>query len=876
MKSSSIDAQRLPCHALWAKSNEYGGYPLPMHLLDVAAVAYELCLRLPDSASARLARELGCKSSQVTSLVSMWAGMHDLGKATPGFQRKWQPGRLIAEEAGFPFGGGQALLGDRHDAFSFTIANHALKTNGLPRRLRRQVVWAIAAHHGFGIDLPPTERDLSALDFRWRHAHGELTSLLGDVTGAGAITCNAECSPLSVREWLAGLISIVDWIGSDKKLFPQERRFSSYQSHWCEARDLARSALDEIGFPSGAAFRADLLPRDEWMRTILGGRGSRPLQSALVGTLLSETEPELIVIEAPMGEGKTEAALWAVLARSAAGERGVYFALPTQATANGLVPRVETFLDRFAVTGTVDLQVVHGGARRLAPVTPEDINAGAQDSSSAAWFGQRRRGLIAPVGVGTIDQALIGVLEAKHRFVRLFSLADRTVVLDEIHAYDAYTSVLIERLLQWLGVMGSSVVLMSATLPRDLRDRLVRAWTGKADKVPEAPYPRLVHVRRGGEPSSKTFESLRVRSVVIKALSDNEVAKTAEGLALGGAAVLIVCNTVARAQDLFLILRSRIKTLGLFHARYPADERARRELRVLETYGVSAVASEVRGGSILVATQVVEQSLDVDFDVLITDMAPVDLLLQRVGRVHRHVNRIRPPTAETPTAFIIGLRESADYVCRKLAPVYAPGPVVRSLAMLEHRQEFSLPGDIDLLVQSVYAADFKWPNQWIEAGQVADRRTREIFDKQTQLAVSAVLPKPTDIGATSLRVLLEDDVEFLGTRLGQQSSLVAPIVVFGDRFASDFSGDHSWRSSETLPKAMGNRLASKIVGLSQGRVVAAIKSQAKTPPGWDKHPALSNVLPWYVDSQGRSIHIPDVLALDQELGVTYGRRDFHQ
>ena len=868
-----MSATLLSCHVLWAKSNDAGGYSLPLHLLDVAAVAHTLGSRLPAASRKRVGEDCGCLPETAPALVALFAGMHDLGKATPGFQAKWEPGRQLAEQAGFSFSAGQLVLGDRHDAFSVRIADNEFKRLGINAGLRRQVVSAIGAHHGFAIHDAPGTRQLEALAPSWKAAHQELFDLLFKVTGVDPAQLQAGPSSGRLREWLSGLVSIVDWIGSDTTFFPHDRMFTSYEAHWDEALSLAARALDAIGLPAGAAIGAAGVPRNSWMNEILAGRAPRALQLAVMEVLSDTSGPVLLVVEAPMGEGKTEAALWASLAQSCTGERGVYFALPTQATANGLAPRVSSFLEKFSVAGTSDVQLVHSGARKQpAGVRPSGIDGGSQDTLSAKWFGQRKRGLLAPVGVGTVDQALIGVLEAKHRFVRLFALADRTVVLDEVHAYDAYTSGLIERLVQWLGALGSSVVLMSATLPTTMRNRLVRAWVGSSAEVPALTYPRLVCARAGEAVVGKAFAASLTKRVALAPLADGGVKELAIGYAQAGAAVLVVCNTVARAQSRFRELAGNDVPVRLFHARYPFSERARRETDVIGRFGPSS-HGPARSG-ILVATQVVEQSLDLDFDVLITDLAPADLLLQRIGRLHRHPERARPEDAKTPTAYVVGLDAEFGIVSTKLASVYEPGPLARTQALLSGSASLNIPADIDRLVQAVYAERFDWPQEFRPHGEAADAKTRRSLSEQASLAESATLPPPAEPVDGNLRRLLDDDAEFLGTRLGEESVAIIPVYVFEDGYSGTPDGNSRWLSNKKIPNEIAIYLAAQTVSISNKRVIRAVCSQAVNKPlGWDKHAALSGALPWYVYTDGRSVHLSGVIYLDKELGVVFGNQD---
>jgi CRISPR-associated endonuclease/helicase Cas3 len=277
--------------------------------------------------------------------------------------------------------------------------------------------------------------------------------------------------------------------------------------------------------------------------------------------------------------------------------------------------------------------------------------------ASSAWFAQRKRPLLSPYGVGTVDQALFATLNVKHHFVRLWGLSNRVVVLDEMHAYDTYTSDLIAELLKWLKRVGSSVVLMSATLPARQRAKMLGAWDATDVQAGEVPYPRVAVTSASGT-TTQSVPCRDLEPITMAAVAEDlgSLAETAVCALSGGGCGVVIVNTVSRAQALYRELQSRDLAdadLRLFHARYPADERHLREKAVLELFGATSTRDRP-ARALLVATQVVEQSLDLDFDFMLTDLAPVDLLWQRAGRLHRRRRR-RPEAHAAPRLTIAGL-----------------------------------------------------------------------------------------------------------------------------------------------------------------------------------------------------------------------------
>ena len=312
---------------------------------------------------------------------------------------------------------------------------------------------------------------------------------------------------------------------------------------------------------------------------------------------------------------------------------------------------------------------------------------------ASEWFTYRKRGLLAPFGVGTIDQALLAVLQTRHVFVRLFGLAHKTVIIDEVHAYDAYMSTLLERLLEWLAALGSSVVLLSATLPGERKNKLLQAYqrglNGQDKDIPaeagEVAYPRISWTVRDEYHALPLETSDSSRKAIQLQLVDGRLPENGAEFSLGkqlktaladGGCAAVICNTVERAQQVYQALKPYFSEaaadgdpeLDLLHARYPFGERKRRETRTLLCFGKPSAKVKLENGrerevnrparAVLVATQIIEQSLDLDFDLMVTEMAPSDLLLQRAGRLHRHkkdangLSRVRPEKLKSPVLWI--------------------------------------------------------------------------------------------------------------------------------------------------------------------------------------------------------------------------------
>ena len=423
-----------------------------------------------------------------------------------------------------------------------------------------------------------------------------------------------------------------------------------------------------------------------------------------------------------MGEGKTEAALYLadyLQHKTSAG--GFYIGLPTQATSNAMYQRVHEFLGKRYSNDVVNLTLSHSAAAlkddyQSTICRLDEVYDGEGRVVASEWHTARKRTLLSPYGVGTIDQALMGVVRSRHQFVRLFGLAGRTVIFDEIHAYDAYTGTLLERFVEWLALLGSPVIALSATLPKSTRLGLLEAYAKgsgvETPELPQADYPRITALTNGiAEAQSFSASKHVCRELGIRWVNDGQwISDLRTGLAKGGC-VAIICSTVGRAQQVYeqLKLDFEPKTeLGLFHGRFLFTDRERIEKECLDKFGKNGDRPEKY---ILVATQVIEQSLDVDFDLMISDLAPVDLLLQRSGRLHRHVREYRPSALTSPSLWIINptIDEQGKINFGDSGYIYDRHVLLRSWLTLRYRASVQLPEEMDSLIESVYDLDAPIP-----------------------------------------------------------------------------------------------------------------------------------------------------------------------
>ncbi|RMH22415.1 MAG: CRISPR-associated helicase Cas3' [Acidobacteria bacterium] len=649
----------------WAKSAKEAPelyHPVLYHCLDVAACGRILLERRPRSLD-RLAGAAGMPAGAILRLTTLLLSFHDLGKYANGFQYLL-PELMERLQGEARYASYETPLW-KHDTAGYVALHRRLEQDGLdgllaadaPRGIRDgfATTWLSAAmgHHGvpptldgskhragFGKQFPPPVwDDLGDAIVELRRLHHPQPLALP----AG------EGWPRRFRaaSWLfAGLAVEADWLGSNSRWFPfciEGMTAAEYFAH--KALPQARRAVAEAGLgerpPAPRSTFAALWP----------GFVPTPLQE-LADRMPLAPGPQLIVIEEVTGGGKTEAAFTLAHRLIAAGQGdGLYLGLPTMATANAMFDRLGSVYRRLFAEGSEPSLVLAHGRRHLRLALEAAAGEGSRsDDDSAtdqcsAWLADsRKKALLAEVGIGTVDQALLAILQCRHQSLRLWGLAGKVLVVDEIHAADAYMQGLLAVLLEAHAAFGGSAILLSATLSSSQRRALCRAFARGLDLDPLPPiadraYPALLHLaadRAGVHPLAARRDASREIAVELVADEAAVDERLAAALEAGGCACWIR-NTVADAVAAWERWCERLggERVQLFHARFTADDRHAVEGDVLARFGAASTPQQ-RAGRLLVATQVVEQSLDLDFDALVTDLAPIDLLVQRAGRLHRH------------------------------------------------------------------------------------------------------------------------------------------------------------------------------------------------------------------------------------------------
>ena len=721
-------------------------HPLAFHCLDVAAVGETLLTR-----NHGLRRSLGhllrLRRAETVRLLCFLLCLHDVGKFAKCFQAK-EPQR-------FPdcFDDDPADLPSRYDHGAgglrlFDAAPDVFHLPGGPegRHLRawRPLVSAVMGHHGS----PPTSdggvagltREFGTVGIRAarafiREAHARFA--LPELP----VPDRRQAGPASHA--VAGLAVLADWIGSNQDWFPYHDPAIGLDAYWSHARERAARAVDESGVVPAPAKRGfdyqDLLgagaepsPMQRWAREVDLPAG-----------------PALFLVEDETGSGKTEAALMLAHRLLESGRAdGLYVALPTMATANAMFDRLADACARFFAEDAVPSIALAHGARDLhagfrAAMTrgdrseahysqaeqETDESDATASTACAAWIADdRRRAFLADAGAGTVDQALLSVLPSRHQSLRLLGLMRRVLVLDEVHAYDAYMQSELETLVEFQAGLGGSAILLSATLPGVIRRRLVKAFRrGLAGRNDDRAGTRSVDARSGEDlatcyplatlcaadvrtstPVAGRTGRARVLPIRFIRSADTAVREVLRA-ARAGKAVLYIRNTVDDALDAHAELRRRGLAPALFHARFALSDRLAIETEVVRRFGKHGGAA-ARAGQVLVATQVVEQSLDLDFDAVVTDLAPIDLLIQRAGRLWRHHRPERggrpellvvgpEPVADAPENWFARSFPRAEHVYRDHARIWLSAKKLHDAGVIDS------PGGLRDLVEGVYGDD---------------------------------------------------------------------------------------------------------------------------------------------------------------------------
>lgn len=786
---------------IWAKKRETKGQffwlPLKQHLEDTANIIELLWNRWLSEGQRNFISAGITTSSQISfdeaerqqknnaktakNLAIFLAAIHDIGKATPAFCTK-------KGFANSPFS--DSILLEKLEDIGFTDIKYFDDKNAdkSPHNIAGQYLLheygieddissIIGAHHGRPVDnIYGISGDGSYLEQgaylnnyyqngkskfdsesetrkKWDKLQRQVLKWALDRSKFNSVNDLPDVSQ-SAQVLLWGLLTIADWIASNEEYFPLinieqygvDNNFTRINGYfkWSksdvwepkEIKDVSERYKVRFGSKSKLEFK----PRD--------------VQKSMAETVMNTEEPGIFILEATTGIGKTEAAL--VAAEELAyktGRSGLFFGLPTQATSNGIFPRIVDWmgkLDKLEMPqndNTVkcndlyecemeehnkSIRLCHGKAhlnevfRSLASsINVDESENGISESEIIVnqWFSGRKTAVLDDFVVGTVDQLLMMSLKQKHLALRHLGLTKKVVIIDEVHAYDAYMSQYLKRTLQWLGAYKVPVILLSATLTAQSRMELLNAYqSGRAKNITDDlelkrfkenkaniqlisdQYPIITYTDRYEVKQKSDFPKDDDKEIRVKRISDENLKDLLENFSKQGGVVGVIVNTVKRAQLIgsqFLEIFGD-ETVDIIHSAFIATDRARKEEKLLRTIGKDGDRPKFK---IIIGTQVLEQSLDIDFDVLITDLAPMDLLLQRIGRLQRHdINR--DICYKEPTVYIMGLSESLEFEAGS-SIIYGDYLLTKTQYYLPDTDVIKIPGDIPELVNKVYSSEDK-------------------------------------------------------------------------------------------------------------------------------------------------------------------------
>jgi CRISPR-associated endonuclease/helicase Cas3 len=729
--------------AFWAKKQDKIGkfewLSLAQHLEDTCQIARLLWMHwLSEGQRRHIITSLSLPDEHVAaSLVGFLGAVHDIGKATPAFQVKSGfSNSLDLDCMLLEMLEGEGFAGLRSTSFANPEKSpHALAGQYLLSEygVKEDLASIVGAHHGKPVDdnnMIQNQRSYSsnyyqtedlfyAVHQKWKDEQRNIFDRALEISGfESAKSLPSIQQPGQVL--LSGLVIMADWIASNEKYFPlvslqktavddQQARIEHGFSQW----------LKDASYPWEAK-RND--PHALYERRF--SFTPRNVQSVFAEVIENTDDPGIFILEAPMGLGKTEAALVAVeqLAQKT-GRSGLFFGLPTQATSNGMFPRIKAWLESVGAgyQDKLGLRLLHGKAalnpdfnNLIKRSSAKNVNIDGEANGSVTvneWFSGRKTASLDDFVVGTVDQFLMAALKQKHLALRHLGLSKKVVVIDEVHAYDAYMSQYLYQAVRWMGAYGVPVVILSATLPADRRMELVeqylrgagyekKNWILPQEDFKTDAYPLITYTDGKAIQQVNAFAPIENKAVQIIRYENEDIFPLVADLLSEGGVVGIIVNTVKRAQTFARLCSERFgaENVVLLHSSFIATDRIEKEARLIQTIGKGANRPYQK---IIIGTQVIEQSLDIDFDVLISDLAPIDLLIQRIGRLHRHDIK-RPKQHESPVLYVLGTHPFLEFESGSLA-VYGGYLLARTQALLP--DILSIPQDISPLVQKVYGQE---------------------------------------------------------------------------------------------------------------------------------------------------------------------------
>lgn len=615
-------------------------HPLVFHSIDVSCVV-QAYLQANPTVLASILEITGWGRDEALRTLGFLAACHDLGKFHFSFQAK-APELYALLFPGLSMAGAEAQhharagLGTLADWFKAKLTDREWEDVELQLE---PVLNSACGHHG----RPEALRDATKVSPGAMPSVRAYLTALEDIFGSqvpARLAALPEAQARKLSSVLAGVFTLCDWVGSSQTFFPYEKCDADLRSYRDKKLSIADAAIDKLGlFEKKPSVRAGF----EYLFPAYAGSPS-PLQAYADNVELPPAgEPGLFILEDETGSGKTEAALTLAsrLVASGAG-RGILYSLPTQTTANALFLRMSATAPAFFEEDqNPSLVLAHGGASlALQRMVGSTLDPASISADLAPWArDSSKTSLLADFGVCTIDQVVMSALPVKHFALRQLGLHRKVLVVDEAHACEPYLLELLARAIEIHAMNGGSTILLSATLPRAAKLKLVHAFNRGSGLTPARlssdAYPLATKVFSKGAFESTVASRAAPKFIALEPLDESDLQRVVSQWLNADKCVAIIRNTVRSAQETFELFNELFPgRCQLVHARFAMRHRAENDERLLGQFGKADPTR--RGGQLVVATQVVEQSLDVDFDEMVVDLAPMDALLQRLGRRRRH------------------------------------------------------------------------------------------------------------------------------------------------------------------------------------------------------------------------------------------------
>jgi CRISPR-associated endonuclease/helicase Cas3 len=760
---------------------------LPYHSLDVSCVTTAYLERNPSVLGA-LCSATGWRAELVVKACFFLGCVHDLGKAHPGFQSKAVelfavlfPGGTLVQENIHHSQAGLGILA-QWLATVPAVVRAAGETGGLDALTERlePLLNAACGHHG----RPQPLNEAGNLKPFWLAPVLSYLDEVQTIFGADLLEHILSLDDTSLRKassLFAGVLTLCDWVGSSQEFFPYVAPELSLLEYSDARRPSAQRAVQELGL-----FEKPVCSQQgfSYLFPALCASPS-PLQAYADSVETGASEgPVLFILEDETGAGKTEAALCLAsrLVSEGAG-KGVTYTLPTQTTANAIFHRLSGVAESLFQPGaSPSLVLSHGSSKhallRMRATHPEmgaissDLNSWASDSSKTS--------LLADFGVCTIDQVVLSALPTKHFVLRQLGLAQKVLVVDEAHACEPYLLELLASALEIHARSGGSAILLSATLPRGAKLKLLTAFAKGAGLPPprihERAYPLASKLGKGGMRETPVAARRAPRRLDFGRLLEEDLQARVSGWLSEGKCVAVIRNTVRTAQETFDTFDTRFPgQCELVHAKFVSRHRGDNDEGLLDRFGKEGGGAG-RRGRLVVATQVVEQSLDVDFDELVTDLAPLDALLQRAGRRRRHV-RDADGTYNPQEGAVDARAAGPVYVVMPAAgentgfmrelPAYTsfvyplPAALWRTAEYLQANKGLTVPDQVREAVDYAYSDEVDPPDFLMAAELESEGKTRAARQKARFVAIDPALGY-----SCALKSLSADECV---TRLGEPS-----------------------------------------------------------------------------------------------------------